>query len=130
MKKLCCRAPDNFQVQRVITPYFWKWWVLAYFLCMVKGLWFWGKYRQVFQIIPLSTADIIDFTYVTRLFMSRNTQFQYKQTFLYSVDTLYILLRLGNIQTLSFKNRKLLWVCNACCFCVFFYIHYLNNGRR
>ena len=29
------RAPDNFQVQRVITPYFWKWWVFAYFLCTV-----------------------------------------------------------------------------------------------
>jgi hypothetical protein len=27
--------PDNFQVQRVITPYFWKWWVFAYFLCTV-----------------------------------------------------------------------------------------------
>ena len=25
--------PENFQVQRVITPYFWKWWVFAYFLC-------------------------------------------------------------------------------------------------
>ena len=59
-------------------------------------------------IIYHKYIDIIDFTYVTRLFMSRNTQFQYKQTFLYSVDTLYLLLRLGNIQTLSFKNRKLL----------------------
>jgi hypothetical protein len=29
------RAPDNFQVQMVITPYFWKWWVFAYFLCTV-----------------------------------------------------------------------------------------------
>jgi hypothetical protein len=29
------RAPDNFQAQRVITPYFWKWWVFAYFLCTV-----------------------------------------------------------------------------------------------
>ena len=29
------RAPDNFQVQRVITPYFWKWWVFAYFLYTV-----------------------------------------------------------------------------------------------
>jgi hypothetical protein len=29
------RAPDNFQVQRVITPYFWKWWVFTYFLCTV-----------------------------------------------------------------------------------------------
>jgi hypothetical protein len=29
------RAPDNFQVQRVITHYFWKWWVFAYFLCTV-----------------------------------------------------------------------------------------------
>jgi hypothetical protein len=29
------RAPDNFQVQRVITPYFWKWWVFAYFFCTV-----------------------------------------------------------------------------------------------
>jgi hypothetical protein len=29
------RAPDNFQVQRVITLYFWKWWVFAYFLCTV-----------------------------------------------------------------------------------------------
>jgi hypothetical protein len=29
------RAPDNFYVQRVITPYFWKWWVFAYFLCTV-----------------------------------------------------------------------------------------------
>jgi hypothetical protein len=27
--------PDNFQVQRVITPYFWKWCVFAYFLCTV-----------------------------------------------------------------------------------------------
>jgi hypothetical protein len=26
------RAPDNFQVQRVITPYFWKWWVFALFV--------------------------------------------------------------------------------------------------
>jgi hypothetical protein len=31
--KLQGRAPDNFQVQRVITPYFWKWCVFAYFLC-------------------------------------------------------------------------------------------------
>jgi hypothetical protein len=30
------RAPDNFQVQRVITPYFWKWCVFAYFLCTVE----------------------------------------------------------------------------------------------
>ena len=59
-------------------------------------------------IIYHKYIDIIDFTYVTRLFMSTNTQFQYKQTLLYSVDTLYLLLRLGNIQTLSFKNRKLL----------------------
>ena len=29
------RAPDNFQVQRVITRYFWKWWAFAYFLCTV-----------------------------------------------------------------------------------------------
>jgi hypothetical protein len=29
------RASDNFQVQRVITPYFWKWCVFAYFLCTV-----------------------------------------------------------------------------------------------
>ena len=29
------RAPENVQVQRVITPYFWKWWVFAYFLCTV-----------------------------------------------------------------------------------------------
>jgi hypothetical protein len=29
------RAPDNFQIQRVITPYFWKWCVFAYFLCTV-----------------------------------------------------------------------------------------------
>jgi hypothetical protein len=29
------RAPDNFQVQRVITPYFWIWWVFAYFLYTV-----------------------------------------------------------------------------------------------
>ena len=29
------RVPDNFQVQRVITPYFWKWCVFAYFLCTV-----------------------------------------------------------------------------------------------
>jgi hypothetical protein len=29
------RAQDNFQVQRVITPYFWKWWAFAYFLCTV-----------------------------------------------------------------------------------------------
>jgi len=69
--------------------------------------------------------------YVTRLFMSTNTQFQYKQTLLYNVDhTLYLLLRLGNKQTFSFKNRKLLRVCNACCFCMFFYIHYLNGGRN
>ena len=32
------RAPDNFQVQGVITPYFWKWWVFAYFLCTVVSL--------------------------------------------------------------------------------------------
>ena len=32
------RAPDNFQVQRVITPYFWKSWVFAYFLCTVYSL--------------------------------------------------------------------------------------------
>ena len=69
--------------------------------------------------------------YVTRLFMSTNTQFQYKQTLLYNVDhTLYLLLRLGNKQTFSFKNCKLLRVCNACCFCVFFYIHHLNGGRN
>ena len=29
------RAPDHFQVQRVITHYFWKRWVFAYFLCTV-----------------------------------------------------------------------------------------------
>ena len=29
------RAPDHFQVQRVITPYFWKWCVFAYFLYTV-----------------------------------------------------------------------------------------------
>jgi hypothetical protein len=29
------RAPDNFQVQKVITPYFWKWCAFAYFLCTV-----------------------------------------------------------------------------------------------
>jgi hypothetical protein len=29
------RALDNFQVQRASTPYFWKWWVFAYFLCTV-----------------------------------------------------------------------------------------------
>jgi hypothetical protein len=29
------RAPDNFQDQRVITLYFWKWCVFAYFLCTV-----------------------------------------------------------------------------------------------
>ena len=34
-KSLLIRAPDNFQVQRVITPYFWKWRVFAYFLCTV-----------------------------------------------------------------------------------------------
>jgi hypothetical protein len=33
--KASVRAPDNFQVQRVITPYFWKWWVFAYFLCTI-----------------------------------------------------------------------------------------------
>ena len=33
--KIISRAPDNFQVQRVITPYFWKWCVFAYFLCTV-----------------------------------------------------------------------------------------------
>jgi hypothetical protein len=33
--KSVVRAPDNFQVQRLITPYFWKWWVFAYFLCTV-----------------------------------------------------------------------------------------------
>jgi hypothetical protein len=32
------RAPDNFQVQRVITSYFWKWWVFAYFLCTFLNL--------------------------------------------------------------------------------------------
>ena len=49
--------------------------------------------------------------YVTRLFMSTNTQFQYKQTLLYNVDhTLFLLLRLANEQTFSFKNRKLLHV--------------------
>jgi hypothetical protein len=35
MKNNINTAPDNFQVQRVITPYFWKWWVFAYFLCTV-----------------------------------------------------------------------------------------------
>jgi len=30
----------------------------------------------------------------------------------------------------SFKNRKLLRVCNACCFCVFIYIHDPNGGRN
>ena len=29
------RAPDNFQHQGVITPYFWKWWVFGYFICSV-----------------------------------------------------------------------------------------------
>jgi hypothetical protein len=29
------RAPDNFQVQRVITPYFWKCCIFTYFLCTV-----------------------------------------------------------------------------------------------
>ena len=33
--KCLSRAPDNFQVQRVITPYFWKWCIFAYFLCTV-----------------------------------------------------------------------------------------------
>ena len=33
--RLKSRATDNFQVQRVITPYFWKWWIFAYFLCTV-----------------------------------------------------------------------------------------------
>jgi hypothetical protein len=49
--------------------------------------------------------------------MLTNTQFQYKQTLLYSVDPLCLLLRLGNKQTFSFKNRKLLRVYNAgyCC---------------
>jgi hypothetical protein len=35
-----------------------------------------------------------------------------------------------NKQTFSFKNRKLLRVGNACCFCVFIYIHDLNGGRN
>jgi hypothetical protein len=43
-------------------------------------------------------------------FILTNTQFQYKQTLLYSVDPLCLLLRLGNKQTFSFKNRKLLRV--------------------
>ena len=59
-------------------------------------------------IIYHKYIDIIDFTYVTRLFRSTNTQFQYKQTLLYSVDTMYLLLRLGNKKKFSFKNRKLL----------------------
>ena len=29
------RAPEKFQIQRVIVPYFWKWCVFAYFLCTV-----------------------------------------------------------------------------------------------
>ena len=41
-------------------------------------------------IIYHKYIDIIDFTYVTRLFRSTNTQFQYKQTLLYSVDTMYL----------------------------------------
>ena len=43
-------------------------------------------------------------------FILTNKQFQYKQTLLYSVDPLCLLLRLGNKQTFSFKNRKLLRV--------------------
>jgi hypothetical protein len=35
VKGIVDEAPDNFQVQRVITCYFWKWWVFAYFLCTV-----------------------------------------------------------------------------------------------
>jgi hypothetical protein len=35
MKQFITRAPDNFQVQRVITPYFWIWCVFAYFLYTV-----------------------------------------------------------------------------------------------
>ena len=35
LHSISIRAPDNFQVQRVITPYFWKWWVFAYFLSTV-----------------------------------------------------------------------------------------------
>jgi hypothetical protein len=42
--------------------------------------------------------------------MLTNTQFQYKQTLLYSVDPLCLLLRLGNKHTFSLKNRKLLRV--------------------
>ena len=38
-----------------------------------------------------NTLDIIDFTYVTLLFRSMNTQFQYKQTLLYSVDPLCLI---------------------------------------
>jgi hypothetical protein len=30
------RAPDNFQVQRVITPYFWKWWVFEGFFSRIQ----------------------------------------------------------------------------------------------
>ena len=35
LKKKDKKIKDNFQVQRVITPYFWKWCVFAYFLCTV-----------------------------------------------------------------------------------------------
>jgi len=53
--------------------------------------------------------------------MLTNTQYKYKQTLLYSVDPLCLLLRLGNKQTFSFNNRKLLRVYNACCCSV--YLH-------
>jgi hypothetical protein len=45
------RAPDNFQVQRVITSYFWKWWVFAYFLC----------------ILVLSTSEKIAYMYTFKI---------------------------------------------------------------
>jgi hypothetical protein len=48
------RAPDNFQVQRVITPYFWKSWVFAYFLCTVV----------------LSTAEKIAYMYTFKIMLN------------------------------------------------------------
>ena len=45
------RAPDNFQIQRVITPYFWKWCVFAYFLCTVV----------------LSTSEMIAYMYTFKI---------------------------------------------------------------
>ena len=49
------RAPDNFQVQRVITPYFWKWCIFAYFLCTVV----------------LSTSEKIAYMYTLKLCLTQ-----------------------------------------------------------